>query len=41
MEGNIAEARRKYDEALALSKVIGYSEGAQQSAQALKRLSNS
>lgn len=40
MDGNIREARRRFDEALSLAKAIGFQEGVQQSEEALKRVGN-
>lgn len=40
MEGNIREARKRFDEALSLAKAIGFQEGIQQSEEALKRVEN-
>ena len=39
MDGNIAEARKRYEEAGSLSKAIGFQECMVQSSEALKRLS--
>jgi len=38
MDGNIKEARRRFDEALGLAKKIGFQEGVKQSEEALKRI---
>lgn len=38
MDGDIVEARRRYEEALGLSKSVGFKEGVQNSQAALKRL---
>ena len=38
MDGNIAEARRKFEEAKSLSKAIGFQEGVNNSEDALRRL---
>lgn len=39
MDGDIAEARRRYEEAKSLSKVIRFQDGVKNSEAALKRLS--
>lgn len=38
MDGNIAEARQRYEEAKALSKKVGFQEGVTNSEEALKRI---
>lgn len=38
MDGDIREARKRYDEALSLAKAIGFQEGVKQSQKALKRI---
>ena len=38
MEGNIREARKRYDEAASLSKAIGYREGIEAAREAMKRI---
>lgn len=38
MEGNVEEAKKKYDEAASLAKVVGFEEGKENSNDALKRL---
>ena len=38
MEGNIREARKRYDEAASLSKAIAYREGIEAAREAMKRI---
>lgn len=38
MAGDVEEARRKYEEAQSLSKVIGFEDGVRNAAEGLKRL---
>lgn len=38
MDGDIREARRRYEEAKSLSKAVGFMEGVSNSDEALKRL---
>jgi len=38
MDGNIAEARKRYEEAKVLSKKMGFREGVSNSEEALKRI---
>lgn len=41
MEGMVLEARKRYEEARGLAKVMGFSEGVQNADEGLKRLSSS
>ena len=38
MDGDIAEARRRYDEARSLAKAVGFEEGVANAAEGIKRL---
>lgn len=40
MDGDIAEARRRYDEARSIAKALGFQEGIRNSEMALRRLGN-